>query len=78
MYSLYQDLYVSLYSYSQDLFNHLYSFSRTSQDESVCPPNCIKTVHLLYQKRTNSYITDNYCTVNHLCFIPACCWKQLL
>jgi hypothetical protein len=45
MYSLYQDLYVSLYSYSQDLFNHLYSFSRTSQLQQ----SCIKNVHLLYQ-----------------------------
>jgi hypothetical protein len=42
MYSLYQDLYVSLYSYSQDLFNHLYSFSRTSQQDLDSDTTCIE------------------------------------
>ncbi len=37
---------------------------------------CIKSVHLLYQKRTDSYIAYNYCIVNHLDFNPACNWKQ--
>jgi hypothetical protein len=48
MYSLYQDLYVSLYSYSQDLFNHLYSFFRTSQSIQKTYILCIENVQLGY------------------------------
>jgi hypothetical protein len=49
----------------------------TPNNDSIIPiifPGCIKTVHFLYQKRTLSYISRNYCIVNHLYANPACDW----